>query len=104
MITRIWRGWTATTGDADAYEELLRSRVLPGIRRVEAFRGATVLRRDAAPDGVEFVVLTRFESLDAVRAFAGDDYERPVIEPEAQALLDRHDDVAHHYETVVELD
>jgi len=102
MITRFWRGWTASTGNADAYERLLRTEILPAIHRVPAFRGATVLRRDV-DDGVEFVVLTRFESLEAVREFAGPEYEVPVIEPEARALLARGDDRALHYETVVDL-
>jgi len=57
-----------------------------------------VLRR---PDGadVAFVTLTRFETLDAIRAFAGADYERPVLEPQALALLSRYDEWALHFET-----
>lgn len=102
MITRVWSGTTATVGDGDAYECLLRENVLPGIRRVAGFLGATVLRRDV-PDGVEFVVLTRFESLDAVRRFAGPEYHVPVIEPEARALLARWDERAAHYDTTFEL-
>jgi hypothetical protein len=102
MITRLWRGWTATIANADAYERLLRTEILPAIHRVPAFRGATVLRRDV-DDGVEFVILTRFESLEAVREFAGPEYDVPVVEPEARALLARGDERALHYETVVEL-
>jgi hypothetical protein len=102
-VTRVWRGRTATAEAADAYERLLRDEILPGIHRVEGFRGATVLRRDVE-DGVELVVLTRWESLDAVRAFAGPELDVPVIEPEAQALLSHADERALHYETVVELD
>ena len=103
MVTRVWRGWTATAADADAYERLLRGEILPGIHRVPAFRGATVLRRDVE-GGVEFVVLTRWDSLTAVREFAGPDFDVPVIEPEARTLLSRFDERALHYETVVELD
>ena len=103
MITRVWKGRTGTTADADAYEELLRSEILPGIHRVPAFRGATVLRRDVG-DGVEFVVLTRFESLEAVPEFAGAEFDVAVIEPEAHALLATFDERAAHYETVVGLD
>ena len=69
MIGRLWRGWT-TTENADAYEELLRTRILPGIHRVDGYRGAYLLRRDV-DEGVEFTTLTFFESMDAVRAFAG---------------------------------
>jgi hypothetical protein len=57
-----------------------------------------VLRR-VEGDEIGFVTLTRFESLDAIRAFAGDDYERPVLEPQALALLSRYDGRAAHYET-----
>jgi len=100
MISRLWHGWT-TPENADAYEQLLRSEILPGIRRVEGFLGAYVLRRDVEA-GVEFVTMTLFESLDAVRAFAGEDYEQAVVLPEARALLARFDERSAHYETVVE--
>src|SRR6478735_2023973 len=71
MIARIWHGWT-TPENAQPYEDLLRSEVLPGIHRVAGYRDAYLLRRDAG-DEVEFVTITLFDSLDAVRAFAGDD-------------------------------
>ena len=100
MITRVWHGWTSPE-DADAYEELLRTKILPGIHRVEGYRGADLLRRTVG-DEVEFITLTRFESMDAVRAFAGDDYEQAVIEPEARALLARHDERSQHYEVILE--
>ena len=99
MITRLWHGWT-TRENADAYEELLRSEILPGIHRVEGYRGAYLLRRDVA-DGVEFVTLTFFESLDAVRAFAGEDYEVAVVPPQARELLSRFDQRSVHYETII---
>jgi hypothetical protein len=62
------------------------------------FDGATVLRRD---DGAEvaFVTLTRFESIEAVVAFAGASYEIPVLEPQARSLLSRYDERALHFET-----
>lgn len=100
MVTRIWHGWT-TRVNADAYEALLRSEVLPGIHRVAGYLGATLLRRDAGDD-VEFVTLTRFESLDAVRAFAGEEYERAVVPEGARALLCRFDERSAHYETLVD--
>jgi peroxiredoxin/heme-degrading monooxygenase HmoA len=98
MITRMWRGWTETS-DADAYERFLRTELFPQVARLPGFVGARILRRRR--DGEEeFVTLVTFESLDAVRAFAGDDYETPVIEPEAQRLLSRYEDRALHYEAV----
>ena len=98
MIGRIWHGWT-TPKNADAYESLLRAEVLPGIGRIEGFVGAQLLRRAAGAE-VEFVTLTLFESLDAVRAFAGEDYETAVVPPEARRLLARFDERSVHYEVV----
>ena len=99
MIARVWRGWTAA-GDADAYERFLRTELFPDVARLEGFGGAHVLRRPAPHGEVEFVTVTLFASLDAVRAFAGEDYETPVIEPEAKRLLSRYEDRAAHYDSV----
>jgi antibiotic biosynthesis monooxygenase (ABM) superfamily enzyme len=100
VIARIWHGWTSRE-NADAYERFLREQMFPSIHRVPGFVGADLLRRD---DGAEiaFITITRFESLDSVRAFAGDDYEQAVIEPEAEALLSRHDDRSQHYDVAIE--
>jgi heme-degrading monooxygenase HmoA len=100
MISRLWRGWT-TVANADAYEHLLRTKILPGIHRVKGYRGAYLLRRNI-PEGVEFATLTLWESLDAIREFAGEDYEVAVISPEARKLLSRFDQRSLHYETIVE--
>jgi len=97
MITRMWRGWTASE-DADAYAAFLLGELFPAMRRIDGFRGADLLRRDDGGE-VAFVTLTRFDSLEAIRAFAGEDYETPVLEPQALALLSRYDDRAVHYET-----
>jgi len=99
MIARIWHGWTEP-GNADAYEELLRAHILPGIHRVAGFRGAYLLR-DNGLDEVEFVTVTLFETLDDVREFAGQDYEVAVVPPEAQRLLSRFDPRSRHYETIL---
>jgi heme-degrading monooxygenase HmoA len=96
MIARLWHGWT-TRANADAYEALLRSEILPGIHRVPGYQGAYLLRRDADPD-VEFVTLTLFDSWDAVRAFAGDDLEAAVVPPAARNLLARFDARSMHYD------
>jgi len=98
MITRFWRGWT-TPENAGPYEELLRTKILPGIHRVNGYRGAYLLRRDFEKE-VEFVTLTFFDALEAIRAFAGPDYETAVIPPEARKLLSRFDQKSIHYETV----
>jgi hypothetical protein len=97
MITRMWRGWTAI-GDADAYERFLLGELFPSMRAIPGFRGADVLRRVDGGE-VAFVTLTRFESLAAIRAFAGEDYETPVLEPPALALLSRYEERATHFDT-----
>jgi heme-degrading monooxygenase HmoA len=102
MISRVWHGWT-TSENAKAYETLLRNEVLPGIHRVHGFKGAHVLRRDLR-DEVEFVTITLFDSLEAVKEFAGEDYEAAVILPEARRLLARFDARSAHYETVFSLE
>lgn len=101
MITRIWHGWTAPV-NAPKYEALLRSEILPGIHRVAGFRGAQLLRREDSQE-VEFVTLTYFDDLDAVKAFAGEDYTLAVILPEARQLLSRFDERSQHYETVFKI-
>jgi heme-degrading monooxygenase HmoA len=98
MICRVWHGWTIPE-NADAYERLLRSEIFRGIaeRGIRGYRGIELLRR-VAGDFVEFVTLMWFDSVEAVRAFAGADYEVAVVPPEARALLDRFDARSAHYE------
>ncbi len=98
MITRIWHGWT-TFENADAYEQLLRTKILLGIHRVSGYKGTYLLRRNIQ-DSVEFVTMTLWESMDAIRAFAGEDYEVAVVPSEARKLLSKFDDRSKHYETV----
>jgi antibiotic biosynthesis monooxygenase (ABM) superfamily enzyme len=97
VITRLWRGWTAPQ-DADAYERFLLTELFPSMRTIPGFRGADVLRADNQDETV-FVTLTRFDALDDIRAFAGDNYETPVLEPTARALLSRYDQRAEHFAT-----
>jgi heme-degrading monooxygenase HmoA len=100
MISRLWHGWT-TRENADAYEALLRHEIFLGIRsrRLDGFRGIHLLRRDAGPE-VEFVTIMWFDSLEAVRAFAGDDYEVAVVPPKARQLLSRFDARSAHYQVL----
>lgn len=102
MISRIWRGWT-THENAAAYQTLLQTEVLPGIasRQVKGYRGAHLLRRDLETE-VEFVTILWFETMDAVREFAGSCYEAAVVLSKARALLSRFDDRAAHYQTLTE--
>ena len=96
MIARIWRGWTKAQ-DADAYEKLLKEVVYPGLQTINGYLGGYILRHESG-DETEFVTVNLFESLDAVLAFAGPDYEIPVFEPEARRLLSKVEPIAHHYD------
>src|SRR5207244_6299566 len=96
MIARHWRGWTSVQ-DAIAYENLLKDKVLPELRKIEGYRGGYVLRLDGSEE-VEFVVVNLFESVEAVKRFAGPNYKIPVFEPEAKKLLCRIEPVANHYD------
>ena len=102
MISRIWHGWT-TPENADAYDDLLREEIFVGIRarRIEGFHGIQLLRREVARE-VEFVTIMRFADLEAVRQFAGEDYEAAVVPPKARALLARFDSRSQHYEVRVD--
>ncbi len=101
MISRLWHGWT-TRENADAYEKLLQTEIFAGIskRGIRGYRGIHLLRRDVQ-DGVEFVTIMWFDSVEDVRAFAGEDYEVAVVPPKARQLLSRFDGRSAHYEVVV---
>ncbi|HSR34321.1 MAG TPA: antibiotic biosynthesis monooxygenase [Anaerolineae bacterium] len=94
----MWHGWT-TPQNANLYEELLKGEIFVGIsnRGLPGYRGIQLLRRDG-PDEVEFVTLMRYDSFDAVRRFAGEDFEAAVVPPKARALLERFDERSSHYE------
>ncbi|MEW5796565.1 MAG: antibiotic biosynthesis monooxygenase [Candidatus Zixiibacteriota bacterium] len=104
MISRIWHGWTSKA-NAAAYEALLRNDILPGIqnRRIPGYRGVDLLRTDTN-DQVEFLTILWFDSYDAIREFAGEDYEKAVVPARAQALLSRYDSHSQHYDVVVALE
>ncbi len=98
MIARIWYGWTSPQ-NADAYEALLKTEIFPGIlaRTIAGFRRIELLRAPAGEE-VEFVTVMWFDSLEAVKAFAGPDYEAAVVPAKARAVLSRFDASSRHYE------
>jgi antibiotic biosynthesis monooxygenase (ABM) superfamily enzyme len=104
MIARIWHGWTRAE-NADAYEALLREEIFVGIRnrRIPGFLGIELLRRALGAE-VEFVTVMTFDSIEAVRLFAGDDYEAAVVPPKARALLARFDERSQHYDIRADLE
>ena len=103
MLSRIWHGWT-TPENAPIYENLLLSAILPGIaaKHLPGYHGAHVLRRNVG-DEVEFLTILWFDSLEGVRALAGEDYEAAYVPPKARAVLARFDTTSQHYETVLEM-
>jgi heme-degrading monooxygenase HmoA len=100
VITRVWRGW-APADRAQQYERHYRCEVLAVLRGVAGFQGARLLRRRTGEE-TEFVSLTFFDDLDAVRAFVGPDYQTAVVANEAREVLVRFDDHVGHYETALE--
>jgi heme-degrading monooxygenase HmoA len=102
MISRIWHGWTVPA-NADVYESLLKEEIFAGIkaRKIPGYRGIQLLRRELENE-VEFVTIMWFDSIEAVRIFAGEDYEVAVVPPKARAVLARFDARSQHYDVRVE--
>jgi heme-degrading monooxygenase HmoA len=100
MICRLWRGWT-TKDNADAYERIVRGEVIPGIeaRHIPGFRSIDLVRRER-DDNVEFMTLMWFDSLDAVKAFMGEDYDVAHVPAHAQAVLADFDKRSAHYDVL----
>jgi len=102
MISRIWHGWT-TRSNADKYEAMLKEEIFVGIenRHIRGFKGIQLLRREVGEE-IEFVTIMLFDSLEAVREFAGEDYEIAVVPEKARAVLSHFDERSQHYEIRVE--
>jgi heme-degrading monooxygenase HmoA len=103
MISRVWHGWTRPD-KADAYETLLKDEIFPGIqnRQIAGYKGIQLWRRDVG-DEVEFITVMWFESIEAIRAFAGEDYAAAVVPPKARELLVRFDERSQHYDVKAEI-
>lgn len=100
MICRLWRGWT-TPEDADAYERIVRTEVIPAIeaRNIPGFRHIDLMRRDIGGE-IEFQTLMWFDSIEAIKQFMGEDYSLSHVPTEARAVLNSFDDRAAHYEVI----
>jgi heme-degrading monooxygenase HmoA len=98
MISRHW-GAIVKREHASAYIAHLQTETFPKLRSIAGFVAATIQRRDV-PDGVEFVIITRWQSLAAIRAFAGADAEVAVVPPAAQAMMVSYDARVRHYDVV----
>jgi len=96
MIARVWHGYT-TPAHADAYEAMLKPELLPGLSKVKGYRGSYLLRRPLGSE-VEFITILLWESIEAIKAVAGQDFETAVIPEERRQHLSRYDSRAAHYE------
>jgi heme-degrading monooxygenase HmoA len=98
MVARIWRGYT-TLQNADAYENFLKTEFLPAVeaKKIPGYKQFELLRKDDAEE-ISFITIMWFESIEHIRNFAGEDYQKAVVHPKAQALLKRYDKVSEHYE------
>jgi heme-degrading monooxygenase HmoA len=104
MIGRIWHGWTKLE-NADVYENLLKMEIFPSIasKKVQGYRGIQLFRRPS-DDEIEFITIMWFESWEAVKKFAGEDYERAYVPPKARKVLSRFDERSQLYEIREKLD
>lgn len=104
MICRVWRGWT-TRENARTYEDLLRREIFPGIaaKGLRGYRSIELLRRELPSGELEFMTVMSFESIEAVREFAGVDFERAYVPQAARLLLSRFDERSAHYEVLERL-
>jgi heme-degrading monooxygenase HmoA len=98
VIARIWRG-AVRKGDADAYAEYMRATGIAGYAGSPGNRGVSMLRRDLG-DRCEYLMFSLWDSLEAVKAFAGEDYETAVFYPEDDRYLVERDEVSSHFEVV----
>lgn len=98
MILREWRGRTELQR-AHAYVRHFRTVVVPELHRIAGFLGAYLTQHQAG-DLLEFVVITKWESMDAIRSFAGSSPEKAVVEPGAAAALRTFDTTVRHYDVL----
>lgn len=100
MITRLWQGYT-TPENADVYETYVRDEIIPQLLKIRGFLGGRLLRRNLFQE-VEFVALTYFDSLESIRAAAGDEFSYTIIPEAGRKLLSRFDQRVAIYEVVLE--
>ena len=100
MIARIWHGWTSME-NAGAYERLLKEEIFIGIgkKQIAGYKGIELLKRFTSNE-VEFITIMYFETMDAIKQFAGEDHETAVVPEKAQKLLLRYDQTSQHYEII----
>ena len=102
MIARVWHGYAAPE-KADAYEKTTREETFPAIRRrsIPGFQRIQLLRRDL-PEEVEFITIMWFDSLESIKAYAGENYQKAVVPPKAREFLSHFDEVTQLYEILAQ--
>jgi len=103
MVARIWKGYTSFE-NADAYENFLKTEFMPAVEKknIPGYKKFQLLRKEDK-DEVSFITIMWFENIEQIKAFAGEDYEKAVVHPTAQALLRRYDSHSGHFELRHEL-
>ncbi len=96
MISRHWTG-LARSGEAEHYAEHLRTDTFPKLAKIQGFLGASILRREMG-DGVEFLIVTQWDSLETIKKFAGNDPEVAVVPENVRAMMIDYDRTVRHYE------
>jgi|TARA_R100001460_G_scaffold41829_6_gene77628 antibiotic biosynthesis monooxygenase (ABM) superfamily enzyme len=100
VIARIWKGWT-THDNASAYEDLFKNNVLPKVTQgVDGYISTNLLRRETG-DNVEFTTIFWFESLEAVKSFAGPNFEQAVVPEQVKALVSHYEETVHHHDVAL---
>lgn len=102
MISRIWHGYS-TKENADTYEKLLKNEIFVGIknRNINGYKGIQLLRRELESE-TEFITIMWFDSIEAVKEFAGTDFEKAVVPEKAQKVLSHFDKISQHYLVLVD--
>ena len=103
MVARIWRGYTSFE-NADAYENFLKTEFMPSVeaKKIPGYKRFELMRKNGREE-ISFITIMWFDSIEHIKNFAGNDYEKAVVHPKAQALLKRYDTVSEHYEVKHEL-
>jgi antibiotic biosynthesis monooxygenase (ABM) superfamily enzyme len=100
VIARIWKGWT-TQGNASTYEELFRDVVLPKVTQgVSGYISTNLLRREAGEE-VEFTTIFWFESLEAIKSFAGPNFEHAVVPDQVKELMSHYEETVQHHDVAL---
>jgi heme-degrading monooxygenase HmoA len=100
-IVRVWKGYGTAEGVERYCSNHFAHTVLPQLRALEGFLSARVLVR-SLDDGTEVVVATVWDSIDSVKAFAGEDYDAAVVQPDVRDVLDRFDDRVTHFTVAID--